>query len=177
LCSAAPSDFVIGRSDYQPRHEQLFYGWSLGRRHPWFGGRARDSVLSEDDGRPVIVEEERRVLVKIGQTTLAIAGTGLAVEEVETSVIEVERPRRSREHPTMKPPRLIARCLLNSTRRGQLVGDCFAGSGSTLVAAEATGRETACLGVDPAYCEGDPLRLESGRLFRGQTRGGGSAWV
>jgi DNA modification methylase len=91
--------------------------------------------------------------VKIGQTTLAIMGSGLTVQEVETSVIEVERPRRSREHPTMKPPRLIARCLLNSTRRGQLVGDCFAGSGSTLIAAHATGRETACLEIDPAYCD------------------------
>lgn len=101
--------FVIGgRADYQARHEQIFYGWVPGGRHTWFGGRARDSVLTEDDGRPVIVEDEGRVLVKIGQTTLAITGTGLAVEEVETCVVEVERPRRSREHPTMKPPRLIA---------------------------------------------------------------------
>ena len=145
--------FVIGRSDYQPRHEQIFYGWTPGGRHVWLGGRRRDSILGEEDGRPVIVKEEGRILVKIGQTTFAITGVELAVQEVETSVIEAERPRRSREHPTMKPPRLIARCLLNSTRRGNLVGDCFAGSGSTLVAAEATGREAACLEIDPRYCD------------------------
>jgi DNA modification methylase len=145
--------FVIGRSDYQPRHEQIFYGWTPGGRHVWLGGRRRDSILGEEDGQPVIVEEEGRILVKIGQTTFAITGVELAVQEVETSVIEAERPRRSREHPTMKPPRLIARCLLNSTRRGNLVGDSFAGSGSTVVAAEATGREAACLEIDPRYCD------------------------
>ena len=47
------------------------------------------------------------------------------------------RPRASREHPTMKPPELIEIALRNSSRRGDLVLDPFAGSGSTLVAVRA----------------------------------------
>ena len=58
----------------------------------------------------------------------------------QTSVLEVPRPRASPEHPTMKPPELVALCLRNSTARGQSVLDPFAGSGSTLVACEQLGR-------------------------------------
>ena len=71
----------------------------------------------------------------------------------ETSVFEVDRPRASREHPTMKPPELIERALLNSSQRGAVVLDPFAGSGSTLVAAERTGRRAFLIELDPRYCD------------------------
>ena len=53
----------------------------------------------------------------------------------------------------MKPPELVERCLRNSTRRGQLVLDPFAGSGSTLVACEASGRAARLLELDPRFCD------------------------
>ena len=53
----------------------------------------------------------------------------------------------------MKPPELIERCLRNSTRRGDLVLDPFAGSGSTLVACEASGRAARLLELDPRYAD------------------------
>jgi len=37
--------FVMGRSDYQWRHEPILYGWRPGRKHRWFGGRAQSTVL------------------------------------------------------------------------------------------------------------------------------------
>ena len=57
-----------------------------------------------------------------------------------TSVWQYDRPTKSKEHPTMKPVALITEAILNSTKKGDKVIDFFAGSGSTLVACETTGR-------------------------------------
>ncbi len=79
----------------------------------------------------------------------------------EDSVIEVGRPRASPEHPTAKPVELIRRCLHNSSRRGDLVLDPFAGSGSTLVASELLGRRGLGVEIDPRYCDVAVARLEA----------------
>ena len=69
------------------------------------------------------------------------------------SVFEVARPRRSDEHPTAKPVALIAEHLRNSTTLGSLGLDLFAGSGSTLIAAERLGRRCAAIEIDPRYVD------------------------
>ncbi len=74
-------------------------------------------------------------------------------DHAQDSVLEVARPRASRDHPTMKPPELVERCVRNSTRRGDLVLDPFGGSGSTLVACEAAGRAARLIELDPRYCD------------------------
>ena len=71
----------------------------------------------------------------------------------ESSVLEVPRPRASSTHPTMKPVELIRRCLKNSSKPGERVLDPFCGSGSTLVACEATGRRGYGMEIDPSYCD------------------------
>ena len=68
-------------------------------------------------------------------------------------MLEVDRPAASREHPTTKPPELIEIALRNSSRRGELVLDPFAGSGSTLVACQRLGRRARLVELDPAYCD------------------------
>jgi len=57
------------------------------------------------------------------------------------------------DHPTVKPTRLIADALLDCSRRGGVVIDPFLGSGSTLAAAEMTGRTGYGLELDPRYCD------------------------
>lgn len=74
-------------------------------------------------------------------------------DRTQTSVIEVARPTRSTEHPTMKPVDLIVRCLNNSAPRGGLVLDPFGGSGSTLMACEYTGRRARLIELDPRYVD------------------------
>jgi DNA modification methylase len=71
----------------------------------------------------------------------------------QTSVFFHDRPARSAEHPTMKPVALIEAQLRNSSLRGDLVLDPFAGSGSTLIAAERLGRRCAAVELDPRYCD------------------------
>ena len=68
-------------------------------------------------------------------------------------VWEVPRPKRSEEHPTMKPVELVARAVVNSSRAGDLVFDAFGGSGSTLIACEQHGRKAALVEIDPGYCD------------------------
>jgi DNA modification methylase len=67
------------------------------------------------------------------------------------SVMEVPRPARSDEHPTMKPVELVAQMLNNSCSRGDVVIDPFIGSGTTMVAAEQL--ERVCYGteIEPGY--------------------------
>jgi DNA modification methylase len=69
------------------------------------------------------------------------------------SVLEVPRPTASPDHPTAKPVELIRRCLHNSSARGDVVLDPFAGSGSTLVACQVLGRRGMGMEIDPRYCD------------------------
>ncbi len=56
-------------------------------------------------------------------------------------------------HPTVKPVALIADAIRDCSRRGEVVLDCFGGSGSTLIAAEKTGRAARLIEYDPLYCD------------------------
>ena len=56
-------------------------------------------------------------------------------------------------HPTVKPVALVADAILDVTRRGALVLDSFGGSGTTLIAAEKTGRCARLVEFDPLYCD------------------------
>lgn len=56
-------------------------------------------------------------------------------------------------HPTVKPRALLEDALLDITNRGDVVLDCFLGSGSTLLAAEATGRVCRAIEIDGRYCD------------------------
>jgi len=56
-------------------------------------------------------------------------------------------------HPTQKPVELIEKALLNSSKSGDVVHDCFGGSGSTLIAAEKNARYARLMELDPKYCD------------------------
>ena len=56
-------------------------------------------------------------------------------------------------HPTQKPVELIERAINNSSKAGDVVIDCFGGSGSTMIAAEKNGRYSRLMELDPKYCD------------------------
>jgi DNA methylase len=71
--------------------------------------------------------------------------------------------RRAEElamHPTVKPTRLVADAIKDCSRRGDLILDPFGRSGTTMIAAEKTGRSARLLEYDPAYCDTILLRFE-----------------
>ena len=68
-------------------------------------------------------------------------------------VWNIKKPARNDLHPTMKPVELMERSIRNSSRPGEVVLDCFGGSGSTLIAAEKAGRRCFMMELDPKYCD------------------------
>ena len=64
----------------------------------------------------------------------------------QTTIWEYDRPKSSKDHPTMKPIQLMAYPIQNSSMRGTIVLDPFLGSGSTLISADQTGR--ICYGIE-----------------------------
>lgn len=71
----------------------------------------------------------------------------------QTTVLEYDKPSKSREHPTMKPVKMIAYQIQNNTIEDQIVLDLFGGSGSTLIAAEQTNRVCYTMELDPRYVD------------------------
>ena len=105
------SVLVLGRQDYQWRHEPCLYGWAEGATHTWLSDRT------------------------------------------QTTVLQFDKPARSADHPTMKPVALFVYLIQNSSRADEHVLDPFAGSGTTLIAAEQTGRVAHLVELDPRYCD------------------------
>jgi DNA modification methylase len=132
--------FVLARLDYQPQHEPILYGWKQGGHHAWYGGRKHTAIIADQE--PDLDTLDRDELVAL-------------LREIydASDVIRHDRPRRSDEHPTMKPVGLLSRLIVNSTKKGGLVYDPFLGSGSTLIAAERQGRVCYGIELDPHYCD------------------------
>ena len=74
-------------------------------------------------------------------------------ESNASSVWNVDKPHSSKLHPTMKPVELWSMAIKNSTEAGQMVLDPFAGSGTTIIAAQQLHRKAACVELSPAYCD------------------------
>ena len=81
-------------------------------------------------------------------------------------VWSIERPHKNDLHPTMKPVSLVERAIRNSSRKGDLVFDPFGGSGTTLIAAEKTGRHASLIELDPKYVDVIARRWQE---FTGET--------
>lgn len=148
----AKDALVLGRSDYQWQHEPILYGWKPGAAHRWYGGRKQTTVMKLG-GNVFTQNEDGTVTVKVGGESIVISGDNLKAAPLASTVIRCEKPKRSSEHPTMKPVELIAKMLRNSTREGDLVLDLFGGSGSTLICCEMLGRQARLMELDPRFAD------------------------
>lgn len=148
----AKNSLVLGRRDYQTQHEPVLYGWKPGDRHRWYGDRKKTSII-ELEGETFAVNRDGSLTVRVGQQTMRLTGKDIAAEAIEPTVIRVEKPSKSKLHPTMKPVELIERMLRNSTREGDVVLDPFGGSGSTLICCEMMGRQARLIELDGKFCD------------------------
>lgn len=137
---------VLGRQDYQWKHEPCLYGWKEGAGHYWDGGRSQTTVFDETvEHNPKKMTKEE--LVALCQELLDERKT------IKTTVIDMDKPARSAEHPTMKPVKLFQKQIENSTAKNEIVLDTFAGSGTTIIACEKAGRRARVMELDPRYCD------------------------
>jgi DNA modification methylase len=135
--------FTLGRSDYQWKHEACIYGWTDGAAHYFIDDRSQSTVF-EDKKIDVakLKKEEMRDLLK-----------EMLSDKISTTVINEDKPARNAEHPTMKPLKLLARLIKNSSKVGDIVLDNFGGSGSTLITCEQFNRTCYTMELDPKYAD------------------------
>lgn len=81
------------------------------------------------------------------------SGTHEFRKSKDKSVLFFPKPNKSKHHPTTKPVSLIRHLILNSTPRGGVIYDPFAGSGTAILAAEQTRRACVAIELDPEYCQ------------------------
>lgn len=127
----------------------LEVGWVLRQSLVW----VKDSIVLGHSDHHYRHEPLLYGFKQAAEGRLGRGGAGWFGNDSQSSVFEVDRPRASREHPTMKPPELIEIALKNSSMRGGIVLDPFAGSGSTLIACERVGRCARLIELDAAYCD------------------------
>lgn len=172
LIWAKPS-IVLGHADYHWAHEPCFYGAKVGTAPAFHGDRKQQTVwriapvsadagavigpgvlILDGNGRQIFIQPKAPKGKKVRTVRLAgdVKAVVLSADESNTDLWEIARDSGA-EHPTQKPVELAARGIENSTAPGGLVCDAFLGSGTTLIAAETTGR--VCFGseLDPVYAD------------------------
>lgn len=140
---------VLGRQDYQWKHEPCLYGWKDGASHYFVDNRSLATVIEED-------EENLKEMTK----SELISYIKTMQDTYPTTVFYEDKPVRNDIHPTMKPLKLIARCVLNSSKKGDKILDSFNGGGSTLMVCERSERVCYAMELDPVYVERTIKRWE-----------------
>ena len=143
---------ILGRQDYQWMHEPCLYGWKDGGPHVWFGDRKQTTVIDALGDDIVMDSAGKRAIITIGGRTYSIDPKAILTQEPSDMVFHA-KPIRSELHPTMKPVGLWRYLLGNSSEHGAVVLDPFGGSGTTIIACEASGRKARSAELDPHYCD------------------------
>lgn len=137
------NNLVLGRLDYQMKHEPCLYGWKDGAAHYFVDKRNLLTVIEDKkDLENMSKQEMKDLLEKI-----------FLRQELPSTVIDCDKPQRSADHPTMKPIPLMGRLIANSSRRKDIVLDLFGGSGTTLIASEQLGRKCRMVEYEPIYVD------------------------
>lgn len=143
------NQFVLGRQDYQWKHEPCLYGWKKGQGHYFIYDRTQTTVFETKIDFDIISHDEAIKLLKI-----------IYSDEMQGTIIREDKPQRNDIHPTMKPIGLMSRLIMNSTQKGDVVLDLFGGSGTTLIACEQLNRRCYMMEYDPIYIDAIIQRWE-----------------
>lgn len=146
---------VLGRQDYQWKHEPCLYGWKEGAAHYFIDDFTNTTVIEDMPNINNMSKDELKYHIKELRRKM---------DEV-TTIIREDKPSSNPLHPTMKPVRMIADQIVNSSRKGEIVLDLFGGSGSTLMACEQTGRKARLMELDPVFCD---VIIERYEAFTGE---------
>lgn len=132
------SQIVLGGNRYQNMYEPCLFACKGERVANWYGGRTERSVIESTD---LLNEIELRSALKE------------LLNSFDTDIIREKKNVVNDLHPTMKPIKLLAKLIRNSTTANDIVLDLFGGSGSTLIASEQLNRKCYMIELDPKYCD------------------------
>ena len=135
--------FILGRQDYHWKHEPCLYGWKDGDKHYFVDDRTQSTVF-EDKGIDIKKLKKEEMIELLKQ---------FLSDNHSTTIINEDKPSANDLHPTMKPIKLIARLVKNSSRQEEIVLDLFGGSGSTLITCEQLNRKCRMMEYDPKYAD------------------------
>jgi site-specific DNA-methyltransferase (adenine-specific) len=136
------NSLVMGRQDYQWKHEPCLYGWRDGASHYFTDSRSETTVIDDKlDIKKLTKDEMKNLLIEI------------LGDKTQSTILYHDKPHRNDLHPTMKPVTLMGRLIKNSSQVTELVLDPFLGSGSTMMASHQLKRTCYGLELDPKYCE------------------------
>lgn len=141
----------LSNSDYKSQYEPLIYGF-------------------DDDFQAVLYGWNELHFFR------GPKGQSDVMEYGVPSVWDIDKTKKNALHPTVKPVALIERSIVNSSLTGQTVLDLFGGSGSTMIAAQVTGRKARLMELEPKYVDVIcrrfhmfagivPVHAETGELF------------
>lgn len=131
--------FAIGRGNYHWQHEPAFYAAKDGADDQWSGIPEHERFVPE--------HEEASYAVAKGETARWAGG------RKQSTVWQIEHIRSETGHSTQKPVECMKRPIENNSKAGDAVYEPFSGSGTTLVAAEMTGRRCFAVELNPAYVD------------------------
>ena len=165
--------YVTQSGKYEWSHEPCFYAEKAGQHCHFYGDRTQRTVwmatihsraamaaslaggvvLTDGKGSKIYVSAKTPKGKKLRYVRVSDEGqtVDLQPDSTVSTVWEIGRDSKT-IHPTQKPLEIPIRAINNSSKPGDLVLDFFGGSGSTLIAAEKTGRRCNTIELDPKYC-------------------------
>lgn len=140
------NQLVLGGSNYQSMYEPCLYGCKGKSVKIWHGRRVQRSVIESVD---LMTEDELRKAIRE------------LTEDAPVDIVRENKPLKNDLHPTMKPVKLLARFIQNSSNKDDIVLDVFGGSGSTLMACEQLDRSAYLMELDPRFVDVIVKRYEN----------------
>lgn len=133
---------VMGRQDYQWKHEPCLYGWKEGAAHYFINERNHTTVIEDAININKLTKDQMKKMLN-----------EMLSDKTKSTIIKCDKPSKNDVHPTMKPILLLAPLIENSSKAGEIVADGFLGSGSTMVASHQLKRKCYGMELDPKYCD------------------------
>lgn len=143
---------VMGRGDFHYKHEPILYAWKTGGAHKWWGGRKQTTVQDLGESSPFEKLPDGRYAVRNGDNIMYVDGSAV-VEEAPSTLIHVDKPKRSALHPTTKPVELWEKLARFNATAKSLIIDGFGGSGTTMIAADRLGMVARLQEFDPRFVD------------------------
>lgn len=152
----AKNTFTLSRSDWQNQYEPILYGWNAKTVNHYFAGFRDEGNVWENLEKLKPEFDGTKTTIKVGEYHLELDGEVKGRVCQKKNCVDVwreKKPSKSKERPTMKPIKLVAKAIKASSERGQIVLDLFGGSGSTLIAADMNERVCYMMELDPKYID------------------------